>query len=139
MFTKTKKIMEYLELRGLQPFEILCTSEADILKHGETINGIQIQSAIFLDNSVCTEIVYSFAQCPNVMRQEQVVLFLNELNCQRKLKYCLSEDGTVCAILNYWADNEGFDCDNLLSLYASFMKSITQNNDINKIMKIIWG
>lgn len=139
MFTKTEKLIKYLELRCLQPFEILCTEEADILRHSETINGIQVQSTIYIDNSVCTEIVYSFAQCPYVMKRDDVILFLNELNCQRKLKYCLSDDGSVCALLHYWADDESFDCDNMLSLYASFMKSITQNSDVNKIMRIIWG
>ena len=139
MLTKTLKLMEHLERGNLNLFDVQSTGDADVLRHTETINGFTINSLIIIDNSVCTETIFVIAQCSNIMKHEQLHAFLNQLNCQKKLKYCLREDGAITASMLYWANDEEFNPNNLLTLYVSFLNSLTESTDINKIMKIIWA
>lgn len=139
MFYKTRKLVEYLKEGNLQLFDIHSTSDADILRHNENINGFTLKSVIIINNTASIEVVYIIAQCTNIMKHEQMISLMNELNCDRQLKYCMRTDGLVTASFNYYADDNDFNADALLSLYAVFMKTFNDNNDINRIMRLIWG
>ena len=135
---KTKKIVEYLKERDLHFFDIESDAENDILHHTESIDGISLKSLVFINDFASTEIVFMIAQCSNIMKHEQMILFLNELNCHRQLKYFM-RDGYVVASFYYYADNNDFNPDTFISLYAIFLQSFSKTNDISKIMKLIWS
>ena len=137
MFVKTRKFVDFLEDNGLNLFDIQSENDLDILRHTEVSNGVSIQTVIFIEDNACAEVMYIFAQCPNVVKREQMQELLNKLNDDRKLKYYIRDDGTIIASFIYWATEENFDSRTLFSLYISFMNSIMEN-DLNRIMRIIW-
>ena len=139
MFFKTKKFMEFLEKGNLNIFDVQSEREADLLRHVENCNGVPVQTLIAIQEDACIEVAYALGQCTNVMKREQMRELLNKLNAERKLKYYMREDGGIVASFIYWALDENFDCQTFFFLYVSFLKALTEDNDINKIMRIIWS
>ena len=141
MQQKTRKFLDYVKGQGIEFFDLQSMEDVDILKHDERINGVLIQSAIFIqDDSRCINISFFLANCTNELKQKQIILYLNELNRQQKLKYYLDEeDGSIVASLQYWVDDNSFVSETLFGLYIVFLRSIIDNEEVPKLMRMIWG
>lgn len=139
MLNKTRNFIQFLDEENLNIFDVHSETEADILYHSESINGILIKSLIIFTDENRVSVIYNFAECTNVMKREQLQDVLNKLNEERTLKYYMLDDGGMRASFDYWSNDENFDCRMLISLYIAFLKSFGENNDMNKIMRIIWG
>ena len=139
MHSKTTKFLNHLKNRNFEIFTIQTVDGVDVLRHTENSNGMSVQSIILFDASVGTEVTFVIANCPNKLKQEQIIMYLNELNLDRKMKYTLGKTGNIAAQFTYWADDESFNPENLLSMYVAFFRSLLEDGDIQKIMKLIWG
>ena len=135
----TNQFINHLKAKNFEIFTLQTLDEVDVLKHTETSNGMSIQSLICFDDSPCTEITYLLANCTNKLKQEQIILYLNELNRQRKMKYNLSETGNIIASFIYWADDNAFNPETLLEMYIGFFRSLLEEGELPKLMRMIWG
>lgn len=134
MDSRTEKFIAFLKDNNLNFFEIRPTDTGNILLHTEN----QIATKIFIDNPSRIEIFYEFANCSNVLKQEQILTFLNQLNETNVLKYFWAETGEIVANITYWADDESFNPSTLFSLYLAFYRSLTNDHIVEQVMKIIW-
>ena len=140
MKQKVRKLKEYLEETNFDIFDLQCVDGLIAFKHIEMVNGTPIQSIMVFDDSAAVDTTFLIANCTDVLKQERIMLFLNELNAQHKLKYYISESGNIIATFTYWASNEEeLNPKVLMNLYVVFFKSLIEDNTINKIMKIIWA
>lgn len=138
MQRKTKKFINYLSERNMNWFDIESDDDCDILRHQENINDFPILSAIVIDGSACTKASYVLARCTDVSKRDEIILFLNELNCTRKLSYCMADNGSIIASFYYWADDSEFNCEDFFTLYVMFARAVTEDGHLHNIMKIIW-
>lgn len=140
MEQKVNKLKEYLVKTNFDIFDVQSVDNLTAFKHIEMINGVPIQSVMVFDDSAAVETTFLLANCTDKLKQERLILFLNELNVQHKLKYYISETGNIIATFTYWAANEAeFNPQVLMNLYVVFFKSLIEDSTINKIMKIIWA
>ena len=139
MKQKTSKFLNHLKVKNFEIFTLQTLDEVDVLKHTENSDGVSVQSLICFDDSICTEVTYLLANCSNKLKQEQIILYLNELNRQKKMKYNISETGNIIASFIYWADDTDFNPETLLQMYVSFFRSLLEEGDIPKLMRMIWG
>ncbi|MBQ8799569.1 MAG: hypothetical protein IJZ55_08405 [Lachnospiraceae bacterium] len=139
MLTKSEKLQKYLKKTDFEVFTFQRINSLDVFKHTENVDGIPIQSFIAIGENPATEITYILGNCTDALKHERLVFFMNELNVQRKLKFCIDDKGLITASFHYYADDDNFNADALISLYVVFFESLIKEGDIRKIMKIIWS
>lgn len=135
MNTRCEKFIDFLRGENIDFFEIHSLDEsATMLLHTEN----QIVTKIIFYNSLRTDIYYEFAHCSNVLKQEQLLTFLNKLNEAKVIKFFWTEAGPIVANITYWADEESFNPKTLLNLYGGFYNILIDDHIVEQVMKIIW-
>lgn len=139
MNAKSIKLKNHLQESDFNVFDFQIVGSLEVFKHSENVDGVTVQSFIAIGETPCTEVRYMIGNCTDRIKQERLVAFINELNCERKLKYFLDVNGNIYAAFDYWASDNDFNPQTLVSIYVLFFKAIIDEGDIRKIMKIIWG
>ena len=141
MNSKSIKLKRYFQENNINFFDFRSVGDIDIFEHTENVEGAMVLTFIATaQDDTCTEVRFALGNCRDKIKQERIILFLNELNCQNKLKYFLDDaSGAVYACFHYWSTNEDFNPKEFFSLFVMFFQGIIQNGDIRKIMKIIWS